>query len=88
MPIRYRADPPGACHSVAIDGLTLLYHRPSGQTHILADPAPALLAMLADMPADAEAIACRMGFADDAAMIAAIVERLAELEASGLVTRA
>lgn len=88
MSIRYRADPPGACRSIAIDGLALLYHRPSGQTHILADPAPALLAVLAEAPADAAAIADAMGFAGDDAMIAAIAERLAELEASGLAWRA
>jgi PqqD family protein of HPr-rel-A system len=87
---RYAADPPDALRSVEIEGLTLLYHRRSGLTHILAPPAPQILAALAAGPAGAAEIVDRIGAdfqveADDPA--AAIAARLAELEAAGLIWR-
>lgn len=74
-----------------LDGLTALYHRPSGTTHILVAPAPEILAALADGPAGAEELLWRIGEkfdieAEDAA--GAISARLAELETAGLVRRA
>jgi PqqD family protein of HPr-rel-A system len=88
---RYIADPPSAVRTVALEGLTALFHRPSGTTHILAPPAPQILAALAEGPADAAGIAGRLGetfdlAAEDAPK--AIAARLAELEAAGLVRRA
>lgn len=86
----YAADPPETLRTVELEGLTLLYHRPSGLTHFLAPPAPQILAALADGPASAETIAAKIADAfeieseDPAAAIAA---RLAELEAAGLVWR-
>lgn len=87
----YAADPPEALSFVELEGLTLLYHRRSGLTHILAPPAPQILAALAAGPSDAAGIVERIGAdfeveADDPA--AAIAARLAELEAAGLVWRA
>ena len=87
---RYAADPPEALRSVELEGLTLLYHRRSGLTHLLAPPAPQILAALAAGPADAAEIVTRIGAdfeveAEDPA--AAIAARLAELEAAGLVWR-
>ena len=86
----YAADPPESFRAVEAEGLTLLYHRSSGLTHILAPPAPQILAALAAGPADAAGIVGRMGErfqveADDPS--AAIAARLAELEAAGLVWR-
>jgi PqqD family protein of HPr-rel-A system len=86
----YAADPPETLRTVELEGLTLLYHRRSGLTHILAPPAPQILAALAAGPASAAEIAERIGEAfeieaEDPA--AAIVARLAELEAAGLVWR-
>jgi PqqD family protein of HPr-rel-A system len=86
----YAADPPETRRFVELEGLTLLYHRRSGLTHILAPPAPQILAALASGPASATAIVERIGAdfdleADDPA--AAIEARLAELEAAGLVWR-
>jgi PqqD family protein of HPr-rel-A system len=86
----YAADPPETLRLVELEGLTLLYHRRSGLTHILAPPAPQILAALAAGPADAAAIVARIGAdfeveAEDPA--AAIAARLAELEAAGLVWR-
>jgi PqqD family protein of HPr-rel-A system len=87
----YTADPSEAALSFELDGLTALYHRPSGMTHILAAPAPQILAALAGAPGDAAAIVERMAEtfeveAEDAE--AAIESRLAELEAAGLIRRA
>ena len=86
----YAADPPETVRTVELEGLTILYHRRSGLTHILAPPAPQILAALASGPADAGEIVERIGAdfdieADDPA--AAIAARLAELEAAGLVWR-
>lgn len=87
----YRADPAEAVTEVALEGLTILYHRPSGATHILAPPAPQILAALRASPADAATILQRMGAAftiaeaDAPSLVAA---RLEELERAGLVWRA
>jgi PqqD family protein of HPr-rel-A system len=86
----YAADPLELVRTVELEGLTLLYHRRSGLTHILAPPAPQILAALAGGAADAEEIARRIGEtfeleSEDPA--AAIAARLAELEAAGLVWR-
>ena len=86
----YSADPVEAVRAVALDGLTALYHRPSGMTHILAPPAPQILDALATDPGDAEAILRRIGadFEIEAEnREEAIAARLAELEAAGLVRR-
>ena len=87
----YIADPEDAVLAAELDGLTALFHRPSGMTHILAPPAPQILEALAGEPGDAEAVLRRIGErfeieAEDKA--AAIAARLAELEAAGLVRRA
>ena len=88
---RYIADAPEALRNVPLENLTAVYHRPSGMTHLLAPPAPQILAALAAGPASAAEIVERIGAlfeveADDPA--AAIAARLAELEAAGLVWRA
>ena len=86
----FAADPPEASQSVELEGLTLLYHRPSGMTHILAPPAPQILDTLAPGPAGVEEIARRMSERfelEEEDAISAITARLAELEASGLVWR-
>lgn len=44
----YRAPGAEAWASVELGALTALYHRPSGTTHLLVEPAPQLLAALAD----------------------------------------
>jgi PqqD family protein of HPr-rel-A system len=85
------ADPPELIRAVELDGLVALFHRPSGLTHILAAPAPQILAVLAGRAGDAQAILTRISerfdiVAQDADQ--AIAARLAELEAAGLVRRA
>jgi PqqD family protein of HPr-rel-A system len=88
---RYIADPKGAVRSLALDGLAVLFHEPSGMTHIVAPPAPEILAALQEGPADAAELLRRLRAnydleGDEAE--GAIHARLDELEAAGLVRRA
>jgi PqqD family protein of HPr-rel-A system len=79
----YAADPPGALLRRAIDGFDIVYHRASGTTHMLAEPAPTLLDALAEGPCDAAGLLARLdGDPADAPIVAA---RLAELAEAGLV---
>jgi PqqD family protein of HPr-rel-A system len=75
--------------SVALDGLSAIYHRASGATHVVAEPVPQILEALgADTLTLAELLK-RLGsdydLADDA--IEALTARLDELVALGLVVR-
>jgi PqqD family protein of HPr-rel-A system len=80
---RYRAEPEQALRSVALDGLNLLYHRPSGQTHIMVEPMPEIVAALG---ARAMTITELMAdFALDAADQPLLQARLDELLTTGLI---
>lgn len=86
----YQTDPDP--HSaVELEGLTLLFHPRSGMTHIVAPPAPQILAALAQGPADAATLLARLtadfDFGDQDAATA-VAARLAELETAGLISRA
>jgi PqqD family protein of HPr-rel-A system len=88
---RYIADPEAQARSVPLDGLTAIFHAPSGLTHLLAPPAPQILDALAGRPGDAEEVLARISeiFELEAAdRHEAIAARLAELEAVGLVAKA
>jgi PqqD family protein of HPr-rel-A system len=84
----YIADPDSAVTRVALDGLVLLFHEPSGMTHIVAPPAPEILDALQAGPADAAELLRRLRARFDFDEGEAIHARLAELEAAGLVRRA
>jgi PqqD family protein of HPr-rel-A system len=88
---RYVADPVEDVRVVALDGLSALFHAPSGTTHIVASPAPEILAALRQGPTDIAGLLARLAaefdVADDAAP-QAVAARLDELEAAGLVRRA
>jgi len=56
----YIADPESEVRAVALDGLSLLFHAPSGMTHIVAAPAPEILAVLQEGPADLNEILRRL----------------------------
>ncbi len=86
---RYRAPAAGGLRVVPLDTLTAVYHRASGQTHVVAPPVPEMLDLLVDRAITAAqvlaALAERYDLPD--ADEAAIAARLDELAASGLVER-
>lgn len=92
MPSVYSADPPAARLSESLDGMALIFHRPSGTTHLLAAPAPEILDALAEGPADAAGVArrleARFALEGEDAAAEIVAARLEELEAAGLVARA
>lgn len=86
----YRAADPAALIVVPLDALTAVFHRASGITHLLAEPAPEMLAALAG---DWLSIDMLMGrLARDFDLVdadrAALAARLDELVGAGLVTAA
>ncbi|MDP8913875.1 MAG: HPr-rel-A system PqqD family peptide chaperone [Pseudomonadota bacterium] len=84
----YIADDQSQIRKVELDGLTALFHVPSGMTHIVAPPAPQILEALAGRPADLRELVRRLSrnFDVDGAE-SALAARLDELEAAGLVSR-
>lgn len=84
----YRTDFPNHCQTHAIDGMTLVFHRPSGATHFLDSPIPELLALLTETPLNAIALGralceqLELPYDDEAQAV--VDARLAELVASGL----
>lgn len=85
----YRSDYPNDCRTRAIDGVTLIFHRPSGATHFLVGPATEILRLLAEAPMDGARLCRRLcddiGIAADEAAQAVVDARLAELVGIGLV---
>ena len=84
----YIADDALARVTVPLDGLSLVWHAPSGATHIVAPPAPEILDALLDGPADAAELLRRLHAKYDFDGDEAIHARLGELEEAGLVRRA
>ena len=85
----YIADAEGL-RTVVLEGLTLLFHPRSGQTHIVAPPAPEILDALGEGEADLDSLVARLRARfefDEAEGRAAIAARLGELETAGLVRR-
>ncbi len=88
----YRADPAADRPEITLDGVSILYHRPSGITHVVASPVPELLTALEAGPADAAGIVARLAEQHDIAgeddLVEIVAARLEELAAAGLVRRA
>lgn len=89
-PVYRASDPADTAPPVLLDGFTLIYHRPSGQTHLLAEPAPEILAALAEGDADAVEIMKRLarehGILDSEGDTEAVIAaRMAELAELGLI---
>ena len=82
------ADDADGLTTVALDGLSLVYHARSGATHIVAPPAPEILEALTDGPADAAELLRRLREKYEFDGDEAIHARLGELEEAGLVRRA
>lgn len=77
------------CRTVEMDGLLLLFHRPSGVTHFLDSPIPEMLDLLTESPCDAATLTmrlcARLNLTCDEEAHAVVKTRLAELAAVGLV---
>ena len=86
---RFLAADPATLRVVALDELTLVYHRASGITHVLAPPAPEILAALA-APRTLDDLLARLSVDFDLldGGRAALAARLDELIAAGLVSAA
>lgn len=80
---RYGAEPQKAVRTVALDGLNLLYHRPSGQTHIMVEPMPEIVAALGERAMTITELMAE--FAVDAADQPLLQARLDELLTTGLI---
>lgn len=90
QPTLYRAAPDDVVLR-DLDGLEVVYHRPSGLTHIVTAPVPEILGVMADQAAVSAAdVLARLGatfdLADGSAEV--IAARLEEMTALGLVRRA
>jgi len=91
MTQQYRVAPTDDLIWHDLGSMTLLYHKPSGITHMLADPAPAIIEVMGDAPLTAAEIAARLkALFDletgvDAEDI--VIARLDELRTLGLVSR-
>lgn len=85
----YRAAPADTLVAVPLDSFTAVFHRPSGITHLLTDPAPQILAVMstAEMTAGAVMASLIMNYDLADADGAVLTERLDELMAAGLVER-
>ncbi|QUT07009.1 HPr-rel-A system PqqD family peptide chaperone [Sphingobium phenoxybenzoativorans] len=88
---RYRAEQGAEIIVQPLDDVTLIYHRRSGQTHIVVSPVPEILAALAEGEADVPAILTRLArdydLDDPGEARAGIAAHLDELVSLGLVTR-
>lgn len=87
----FRAEPADALIVRPLDDITLIYHRPSGQTHMVMSPVPEILSAL-DGPMTAADLLAHLlrdyDLGDPAEAMAAIETHLAELDALGLVRTA
>ncbi len=83
----YRTDPPDGLRIVPLDSLTAIYHRASGQTHVVAEPMPEILAVLGSGETDLAGLLARLGLPENDDTRALLSERLSELVATGLVAR-
>lgn len=86
----YRAEPVDSYFMKRIEGLALLYHRPSGSTHLLDSPLPEILELLAAGPCDVAMLTrhlCeRLDIAEDEEALMVVSARLGELAGIGLVS--
>lgn len=77
---------------VALDDFTALYHRRSAQTHLVNEPVPQIIAALEGCAMTPSALLSALSADNDVEadgdLLAALIARLAELEALGLVFRA
>jgi PqqD family protein of HPr-rel-A system len=85
------AVPPEQIRIVSLDALTAIYHRRSGQTHIVSEPLPEILSALGHGPLTRGMLLARLSAEakiDANDVDEALAARIAELEAIGLVVSA
>ncbi len=72
-----------------VDPMTAIYHRPSGQTHLVSSPVPEIIDALGKQALDADALLARLAERFDLrdGERAALEARLEEMAAIGLVER-
>lgn len=89
QPVVYRGPPEDGLLIAPLDEFTAVYHRASGITHLLIEPAPQILAVLRDGAVALDALLDRLGrdFELQDADRAALAARLDELIEAGLVER-
>lgn len=89
--IQYRAEDADALIIQPLDAVTLIYHRRSGITHIVAEPTPQILAAMGDGSMTAKAVTQKLSedydLGDTAEAQAVVSDRLEELAQLGLVAR-
>jgi PqqD family protein of HPr-rel-A system len=83
--MRYRAPSPGALLFEPLDAFIAAFHRPSGTTHLLVEPAPQILAALGGEAVDLDTLMARLACDYHVDGGEVLAERLAELVAAGLV---
>lgn len=86
--MRFRGASAGERIAVPLESLVAVYHRPSGETHLLAQPLPEILLALDEGEADVDELLHRLGIAASPKARTALTARLEELAASGLVQAA
>ncbi|GAA0734222.1 HPr-rel-A system PqqD family peptide chaperone [Sphingomonas japonica] len=86
--IVYRSAAPATLRRSDLDAMAAIYHRASGQTHLVASPVPEILDCLAE-PLSLDALLAALGERFDLvdADRGGLQARLDELAASGLVER-
>ncbi len=83
---RFAAPSPETLIVTPLEGLTALYHRPSGQTHVVAEPVPEILAALAGTALSLDDLMITMALgSDDEEVRTGLSGHLAALIDSGLV---
>jgi PqqD family protein of HPr-rel-A system len=86
----YRTAPADALRVVPLDDFTLIFHWPSGLSHLVTAPAPEILELLGERPLTRDALLARLSerFELGDASADALDARLGELVAIGLVEAA
>lgn len=85
--MRFRAAPAAALLVRPLDAFTAVFHRPSGQTHLLAEPAPDILDTLGERALTLNELMTALAARFDLDGAEGLAERLDELVAAGLVER-
>ena len=89
-PVRYRAEPAADLIVRPLEDITLIYHRRSGQTHMVMSPVPEILAVLSredGVDGILTLLSRNYDIGDPAEALEVIAAHLEEMAALGLVHR-